>query len=206
MSDSLFTMSDGAAPPATVSSQKALAVALGVSTARVSQLKSAGRITPEADGTWHVDTVRLQIAATADLGQSIAAETRAKARAGIVTELPTPAQSSASADDGDFDHHYTEDHGANFKIARSLREREEAAKARISRMQAEGLLVEKADVERAAYTEARTLRDRLMGLPTKIAPLLAPVSDPFELERMLREALRQVLADCVRATPAGDAA
>lgn len=179
---------------ATVASQKALATALGVSTARVSQLKSAGRITPESDGTWCVNAVRLQISATADLGQSIAAETRAKARAGCVTELTAHSAST----DGDFDHHYTGDHSTNFKIARSLREREEAAKARISRMQAEGLLVEKADVERAAFTEARTLRDRLMGLPTKIAPLLAPITDPFELERALREHLRQVLADCVR--------
>ena len=198
------------APLVFVPNQKELAAALDVSTAWVSQLKSAGRIRPEADGRWCVEAVRQQITDTADLGQSIAAETRAQARAvaaspageaGVIAPLPIDVP--PAADDGDFDHHYGDNHSANFKIARSLREREEAAKARISRMQAAGLLVEKADVERAAYTEARVLRDRLMGLPTKIAPLLAAVTDSFELERMLREALRQVLADCVRPVPGG---
>ena len=188
-----------------VENQKALAEALGISTARVSQLKSAGRITPEVDGMWCVEAVRQQIADTADLGQSIATETRAKTRMnGVAVDAIAEkgvADVPPSSDECDFDQYYTDDHSANFKVARSLREREEAAKSRISRMQAEGLLVEKSEVERAAYTEARILRDTVMGLPTKIAPLLAPISDPFELERVLREALRQVLADCVRAEP-----
>lgn len=189
-------------PVSRAKNQKELAAALGTSTAWVSKLRTAGRIVPEADGTWCVETVRQQIARTADLGQGVAAETRAQARAGIdgaavPLDVP-PVDAPISADEGDFDQYYGDDHRENFKIAQSLEKREDAAKARISRMQAAGLLVEKADVERGAYTDGRVLRDRLMGLPTKIAPLLAPVSDPFELERMLREALRQVLADCVR--------
>lgn len=195
---------DGAAEPVIYAkNQKELAAALGVSAVWVTKLKTAGRITPEADGTWCTETVRQQIARTADLGQGVAAETRAQARAGVADALAPPdlppVDAPLSADEGDFDQYYSADHRENFKIAQSLEKREDAAKARISRMQTAGLLVEKADVERAAYTEARVLRDRLMGLPTKIAPLLAPVADPFELERMLREALRQVLADCVRA-------
>ena len=188
-----------------VANQKALAAALDVSGAYVSRLKSEGRISPEADGTWCVELVRQQIAKTADLGQSIAAESRAQARSAAVA--PGSAESLHSAGDDvpgadadiDFESYYGPDHAANFKIARSFREREQAAQARIDRMKAEDLLVEKADVERSAYTEARVIRDALMGLPTKIAPLLAPVTDAFELERMLRDALRQVLADCVRA-------
>lgn len=185
--------------------QKELASFLGVSAVWVSKLRSAGRITPEVDGAWCVETVRSQIAKTADLGQSIATETRAQARstdAGAVSVATETiglvgADAPPLADDLDFESYYTQDHGENFKIARSFRERENAAEARINRMKAESLLVEKADVERSAYTEARVVRDRIMGLPTKIAPLMASVSDPFELERMLREALRQVLAECI---------
>ncbi|MDO9148305.1 MAG: hypothetical protein Q7U52_11705 [Hydrogenophaga sp.] len=184
-------------------SQKELAKALGVTPARVSQLKAAGRIEPGADGLWDVEAVRMRIAHTADLAQSMAAETRARARAGEVELLPVIQPDDGAMGEGVFDHYYTEDHAANFKVARSLREREEAAKARTERMLRDSLLVEKADVERAAYTEARVLRDRLMGLPTKVAPLLAPVTDAFECERMLREALRQVLQECLRAVEGG---
>lgn len=204
----LFDLDKQAEPVGYAKTQKDLADALGVSAVWVSKLKTAGRIKPEDDGSWCIDAVRQQIAATADLGQSIAAETRAQARGGISSAAATidalSDDASMTVDDGDFDQYYGEDHRENFKIAQSLEKREDAAKARISRMQAAGLLVEKAEVERAAYTEARVLRDRLMGLPTKISPLLAPVTDPFELERMLREALRQVLADCVRAVPGGN--
>lgn len=201
-----------------VANQKDLAAALQVSPAYVSKLKSGNRIAPEEDGRWCVQRVRQQIADSCDLGQSMAAATRAKARhaacggdtasMGATGVLPfVPSVDSAEDGDLNFESYYGEDHDLNFKIARSFRERELAAQARITRMQSEGMLVERAEVERAAFTEARVLRDTLMGLPTKIAPLLAPVSDPFELERMLRESLRQVLADCVRVVdPAGGVA
>lgn len=188
-----------------VASQKALAAALDLSGAYVSRLKSEGRISPEADGSWCVEVVRKQIAQTADVGQSIAAESRTQARSLAGAQGSPDGRDSGAGDlpsvdgDIDFESFYGPDHAANFKIARSFREREQAAQARIDRMKAEDLLVEKADVERSAYTEARVIRDALMGLPTKIAPLLAPVTDAFELERMLRDSLRQVLADCVRA-------
>lgn len=209
-----------------VANQKDLAAALQVSPAYVSKLKSGNRIAPEEDGRWCVQRVRQQIADSCDLGQSMAAATRAKARhaanggggmdaadggdtasMGATGVLPfVPSVDSAEDGDLNFESYYGEDHDLNFKIARSFRERELAAQARITRMQSESMLVERAEVERAAFTEARVLRDTLMGLPTKIAPLLAPVSDPFELERMLRESLRQVLADCVRVVdPAGGA-
>ena len=193
-----------------VRSQNALAQAIGVTPARISQLKSAGRIFPGPDGLWCVADVRAQIARSADLAQSIAAETRARARAGDAVpaadlapfDLPDALPpADGDLDVGVFDHYYTEDHLANFKIARSLREREAAAMARTERMKIDGMLVELADVKRQAYTDARMLRDRMIGLPTKIAPLLAPVTDAFEVERMLREALRQVLSECLTAQP-----
>ena len=61
--------------------QKALALALGFTGAYVSQLKKAGRIKREPDGAWCVETVKQQICDTSDLGQIIAAETRAQNRA-----------------------------------------------------------------------------------------------------------------------------
>ena len=183
--------------------QKALAVALGFTGAYVSQLKSAGRIKPEPDGAWCVEAVKRQICDTSDLGQIIAAESRAQNRANPDFVPPVVLQKDAALDlplddEIDMDDAYGEDHDKNFKIARSFRERELAAQARLNRMKDEGLTVLKADVDRAAYTEARVIRDGVMGYCAKIAPLLASQTDAFEIERMLREGLRQVLMDCVR--------
>lgn len=83
----------------------------------------------------------------------------------------------------------------SYHVAKTLREAAEAQIARHKLGVLQERYVERETVERSAYTEARVLRDRLMGLPTKVAPLLAPVTDAFECERMLREALRQVLQD-----------
>lgn len=183
--------------------QKALALALGFTGAYVSQLKKAGRIKPEPDGAWCVETVKQQICDTSDLGQIIAAESRAKNRADPEFVAPAAAPKDAALDlplddEIDMEDAYGEDHDKNFKIARSFRERELAAQARLNRMKDEGLTVLKSDVDRAAYTEARVIRDGVMGYCAKIAPLLASQTDAFEIERMLREGLRQVLMDCVR--------
>ena len=202
--DAALAAGEAAAALTYVPNQKALAVALGFTGAYVSQLKSAGRIKPEPDGTWCVETVKQQISDTSDLGQSMAAETRLKSRtepaATESTDTGIPATSTNFDDAAEIDHDtiYTEDHDKNFKIARSLRERELAKTAQLVRLETEGMTVLKADVDRAAYTEARVIRDSIMGFCTKISPLLAPVTDPFELERMLREGIRQVLADCVK--------
>lgn len=200
--EAALAASEAAAALTYVLNQKALAVALGFTGAYVSQLKSAGRIRPEADNTWCVETVKQQISDTSDLGQSMAAESRLNARSvPAPVDLPDmgiPASADLADDEVDHDSLYDNDHDKNFKIARSLRERELAAQAKINRMKDEGLSVLKADVDRAAFTEARVIRDSIMGFCTKISPLLAPVTDPFALERMLRDGLRQVLLDCVK--------
>ena len=186
-----------------VANQKDLAAALRYTGAYVSQLKKAGRIKPEPDGAWCVETVKQQICDTSDLGQIIAAESRAQNRTNPDYVPPAaPRQEKVIepplADDVDMESAYGENHDVNFKIARSFRERELAAQARLNRMKDEGLTVLKSDVDRAAYTEARVIRDGVMGYCAKIAPLLASQTDAFEIERMLREGLRQVLMDCVR--------
>ncbi len=201
--DAVLSAGAAAAALTYVANQKDLAAALGYTGAYVSQLKKAGRIKPEPDGAWCVETVKKQICDTSDLGQIIAAESRAQNRANPEFVPPAVAIQDKTIeppldDDVDMESAYGENHDVNFKIARSFRERENAAEARLNRMKAEGLTVLKADVDRAAYTEARVIRDGVMGYCAKIAPLLASQTDAFEIERMLREGLRQVLMDCVR--------
>lgn len=199
--------------PERVETMAACAAALGCSNPYLSQRKKAGVIGPEPDGSWNPRRVRALLDAAAHMTQSVGAQTKRQdraARAAAPTSPPAPAPAPsappsppAEAPSDPEDSDYGTDHRRNFEIARSRREMEEAARARIARMREEGLLVEKEVVDRTTFTLARGLRDRLMGLPTKIAPLLAPVTDAFELERKLREAIRGALNECLEATDAG---
>ncbi|MCY1550211.1 hypothetical protein D9M68_864460 [compost metagenome] len=55
--------------------------------------------------------------------------------------------------------------------------------------------MERGSVDRAAFAAARTLRDLLLGLPTQVAGELVAITDAWEMERRLTEALRRVLED-----------
>ena len=175
--------------------QQQAADALGVSTQYLSKLKRQGRIAPDASGKYELETLRAQIRAGAEITQAMAAQTRAERRAVVEPPAPMPELPQVSEEIV-----YTGDHHEDFKIARAAREREMAAIARIDRLEAEKRACLVQDVERQAYTEARRLRDTLLGaFPTKLAPrLLQAGQDVFALEHLLREALREALAELVQ--------
>lgn len=58
---------------------------------------------------------------------------------------------------------------------------------------AQGELVEISFVQKAAYETARSLNQSLMSMSPQLAPQLAALSDPWEVERQLTAALRQRL-------------
>lgn len=185
--------------------QKQTAAALGLSAGRLSQLKKEGRIT-YADPVrklYDVDQVRAQWAGTADVRQSMATETRRLARESGVDAQPVQEAIFPTTDVGaeldEDEPEYGADHRENYKIAASFEKREAARMARIARFELEKTVGLVADMERDAYTEARIVRDTLLGaLPAKLAPALAAITDVFELEQALREALRTALHDIVR--------
>ena len=165
-----------------VDTQTALAAALGVSGARISHLKSAGRIRPMPDGRWNVAECERSIEATA------AGLDNAGRRERNAAERAAAGEQNAAAGE-----ELKPGYQRAYLNARALREQEEAARARIKRMAEEGALVDKAEVEREAFTFARAVRDAVLNTPRRIAPLLAPITDPFHLERMLTAALRDAL-------------
>jgi hypothetical protein len=63
-----------------------------------------------------------------------------------------------------------------------------------------GGLVETSRVEAMAFAAGRTLRDTVLGLPTQLAPVFASMTDSFQIEVKLRDALRQVFADAAKMT------
>lgn len=194
--------------PQQLLNQKRLAEVLDVSAPYLSRLTKEGRIAfadPEHK-LYDLDAVRAQLERGRDVRQVVAAETRRQARdAGAAGGVPPTAGDGAAGLDED-EPEYGSDHHANYKIAASFEKREAARIARIERMELEKSVGRVADMEREAYTEARIIRDTLLGaLPTKLAPTLAPITDPFALEQALREGLREALHDIVRKIEGADA-
>lgn len=58
-----------------------------------------------------------------------------------------------------------------------------------------GNLVRVDDVRRAAMEKARVARDALLGIPDRLAPLLAAEVDPAKVHSILAEELRRVCAE-----------
>ncbi len=195
--------------PSQLLNQKQLAKLLDVSAPYLSRLTKEGRIAfadPDRK-LYDVDQVRAQLERSRDVRQVVATETRRQARdAGVAVAAPPPVVDGAAGLDED-EPEYGIDHHENYKIAASFEKREAARIARIERMELEKSVGRVADMEREAYTEARIIRDTLLGaLPTKLAPTLAPIADPFALEQALREGLRAALHDIVRKIEGADAA
>ncbi len=87
-----------------------------------------------------------------------------------------------------------------FQTARARREHYLAQQAELEYKRMCGDLVERAPVEAAAEKTGRMLRDTMLGLPTKVAPQLIAVTDPWEIEQLLRSAIRTALDDIARLT------
>lgn len=76
------------------------------------------------------------------------------------------------------------------------RERKEHYNAEIARLQAlkeREELVPTADVKRMASTLGRQIRDNILGIPNRVAPLLAASRDSADVHRLLDEELRTAL-------------
>lgn len=84
---------------------------------------------------------------------------------------------------------------SSFHTARAEREHYNSQMARLEYEWVTGLLISRPRVEDAAHTIGRSLRDRVLGMAPRIAPGLAAISAPWELEKQLTAALRQVLDD-----------
>ncbi|MHC8285339.1 terminase small subunit [Pseudomonas sp. XS1P51] len=90
----------------------------------------------------------------------------------------------------------------DFQKARALREHNLAQLAEIELHKAKGALVALAAVKTGAYNAGRMLRDQLLGMPPQLAPELASMTDPWEIEKHLTAAIRRSLEDAERMSSA----
>jgi hypothetical protein len=91
-----------------------------------------------------------------------------------------------------------EDQIPGLDVSRERKEHYNAEIARLAALKDRGDLVPTADVKREAFALGRQIRDNVMGIPDRVAPLLAAAQDSREVHRMLTDELRtalRVLAD-----------
>ena len=72
--------------------------------------------------------------------------------------------------------------------------------AELDRRQREGELVERREVEQAAFSTARNVRDALMNIPARVSSLYAAEIDPQKIHQSLENEIRTVLSDLVGET------
>ena len=175
-------------------SQSAIARALGLTRASISKLAKAGMPVSSvaAAREWRKANVNAYMRLSDAEDQS--APAKPPRRAGKPASKGTKEIPEAPAAlDVPEEMTYTQ--------ARARRERAEARRAEIELMKLEGTLCDREGVERAAFAFGRAVRDRLMNLPVRIAPILAPVTNAFELERQLCDAIRGALNECLDTMP-----
>lgn len=77
----------------------------------------------------------------------------------------------------------------NYQVSRAIRETYNAKIARLEYEVRTGKLLNAEDVCRDAFALARRIRDRLMGVPCRVASILAPETDSKVVERLLTQEL-----------------
>ena len=90
----------------------------------------------------------------------------------------------------------------DFQKARAHREYYLAQLAEAEFHKVQGSQVQLEAVKTGAFNAGRLLRDQLLGMPPQLAPELAAMTDPWEIERRLTAAIRASLEDAERMSSA----
>ena len=150
-------------------STKELAEALGITQARISQMKSQGRF----EGCFTVD--RNKIAWDKDAAMKAYKEGNP-----LVSVSPTRKDSSALEI-------------PSFNESRAKSEHFRAELARLDLDVKEDQLVEVSRVKREAFSAARAVRDALGNIPDRVSNQMAAETDPVVIHQTLTEEIRKAL-------------
>ena len=148
---------------------KELAQALGITQARISQMKSQGRF----DGCFTVVRNKIEW----DKEAAVKAYTEGNP---LVSTSPTRKKSD-------------ELEIPSFNESRAKSEHFRAELARLDLEVKEQQLVEVARVQREAFTAARSVRDALGNIPDRVSNQLAAESDPVVIHQTLTEEILKAL-------------
>ncbi|WP_122582045.1 terminase small subunit [Pseudomonas viridiflava] len=180
-------------------SKSAFAAHIGRAPSYITWLKNNNRLVLSPDGKQvDVSATESLIASTADPSKAAVAARHQKERIqknildqlspSIDSPLPINELSSIVSMPGQPD----------FQKARAHREYYLAQLAEAEFHKVQGNLVVREAVNKAAYTAGRTVRDLMFGLSPQLAPELAGMSDPWQIEKHLTAAFRRVFDDAAR--------
>jgi hypothetical protein len=153
-------------------SLRAYAKHRGVSLAAVQKAIHSGRITPNADGLIDSDRADAEWAAKTRPGQR-----RTRSAPPAVRE---PAEASGAG-------------GLDYFRARAIRENYLARLAKIEFEEKTAKLISRDEVQVAAFTKARTVRDNLLNIPDRLAATLGAESDADKVHQILTGEIRRAL-------------
>ena len=165
----------------TVVSKTEFAARRGWAKSYVSKLANQDRLVLTQDGKVDLEATEALLAQTADPSKAAVADRHHQDRlqrdvysqlASHVEPTSTAAPPPAIMPAGQL---------PDFQKARALREHNLAQLAEIELHKAKGSLVALATVKTVAYNAGRMLRDQLLGMPPQLAPVLASMTDPWEI-------------------------
>jgi len=88
--------------------------------------------------------------------------------------------------------------GLSFHDARTLSQRYKAALLRLELDEKTGRLVEAEQVKIAAFNKSRAIRDSLLNITDRVAPILAAETDEFRVAEILNQELKAALEELSR--------
>ncbi|MGB7422901.1 MAG: HTH domain-containing protein [Comamonas sp.] len=175
--------------------QAQLARELGVSRQAIHKHVVAGTLAMGEDGKIDLDAARAAMQTLHPGAKTVQAlvagsapTTPAPAAAPEPSHVVIPAQATHFLGDAD-------ERGmpTSYHVARTLRETEEARIAKLKREEMEGLLIRVSAVEAAWAASLAAVREHLLQLRARLAPLLAAENDPLKIDAMLGEEHAQAL-------------
>jgi len=85
----------------------------------------------------------------------------------------------------------------HYNESRARNEFAKAQKQELELRQLRGELVNKNEVYAEFFALARSVRDQILSIPVRVAPTIASLDDPTEIEHKLEDEMTKVLADLV---------
>jgi phage terminase Nu1 subunit (DNA packaging protein) len=158
---------------------------LGVHRSYISQLVKAGVIERSAEGEIDENAAMAAIAARRD-------PARALRRGRPIQSIGVAPRKSKG----------TESLSRLLLKNRIKTEGERGRIAELKRREREGELVNRREVEEAAFTCGRNIRDALMNIPARLSTLFAAETDPRVIHQALEDELRKVLLDLIESISA----
>ena len=161
-----------------VSSLRKLGVALQLSHTGIAKAEKAGRIARGSDGQFDVQKCRRALERNTN-------PLRRKRGAALATASPS--------DGSGLDLAATPETGESLADSVARKESALASLRQLELSTKRGELVDVASMEEVWFTVGRVVRDNFLGLPDRLAPTLAAMSNAREIRNYLMEHFRQLL-------------